>query len=471
MSQRQLSAGVGRVIITPPLIAPIAGWGAQLHVLPSGVEHDLVATVLVVSDGEETAAFCELELVVISKEESAAIAEAVAGELGIAPENVRVSISHNHNGPPPSAWNWVNQGIDALDAYYASLPYLTAGAAREAKLEMRPACLGWGKGQCFTAVNRRETAPNGRTITGVNPRGAIDPEVLVVRIDDLDRHPIAAIVGYTMHPTFLGPTNQLLSPDWPGHMRHVFEQVTGAVCLFAQGATGDIGPGPKGFTDRIDHVRAIGGQVGCEAARVWFGIDVPPVHYEHERIWESGASLGKWKAVRDPEPEPIVRTMTATVELPLRPLIPVEEAQAKLDEIQGRMTRLKAENAPADDVEAATFATKRANMTLSRSKWYYGKESTPIDVHLLRIGPVVFAGCEGEPFSETGKQIKAASPFPATWFGGYTGGWAGYVPTKEEFPRGGYEVDISPFTEDAADALAKGTIEALEELARRGDGE
>jgi len=27
-----------------------------------------------------------------------------------------------------------------------------------------------------------------------------------------------------------------------------------------------------------------------------------------------------------------------------------------------------------------------------------------------------------------------ASPFPATWFGGYTGGWAGYIPTPEEFP-------------------------------------
>ena len=85
------------------------------------------------------------------------------------------------------------------------------------------------------------------------------------------------------------------------------------------------------------------------------------------------------------------------------------------------MTRLKAEGAPAAEVEAATFATKRANMTLSRSKWYYGQTSTPIKLHFLQIGPVVFAGCEGEPFHMTGKEIKAGSPFPATWFGGYTG--------------------------------------------------
>ena len=465
MGKRHFSAGVGRVDITPPLTAPIAGWGAQLHVLPDGVEQELVATVLVVSDGEETAAFVELELVVISREESAAIQRAVASELGIRSESVRASISHNHNGPPPSAWDWANQGIDALKAYYPAIPHRCAGAAREAKLSMRPAHIGWGRGACFTAVNRRETAPGGRTVTGVNPAGAIDPDLLVVRIDDDEGDPIASIVGYTMHPTFLGPTNTLLSPDWPGHMRRVFEQATGAVCLFAQGATGDIGPGPKGFTDRIDHVRAVGGQVGASAAAVWFGIDVPPVHYEHERIWESGASLGKWKAVPDEEPEPIVRTFSTTIDLPLRPQRPVEEARAALHEIQGTLTRLKADGAPAEEIEAATFATKRANMTLTRSTWCDGKRTAPIALHLFRIGPVVFAGCEGEPFSETGKAIKARSPFPATWFGGYTGGWAGYVPTRAEFPRGGYEVDTSPFTEDAAEILAAGTIAALNRLA------
>lgn len=465
MTQRHFSAGAGRVDITPPLTAPIAGWGAQRHVLPDGVEQKLVATVLVVSDGHETAAFVELELVVISRAESAAIQQAVASELGIHPEQVRASISHNHNGPPPSAWDWIEQGIDALTAYYVTIPFLCAAAARAAQLAQRSAHVGWGRGECFTAVNRRETAPGGRTVTGVNPGGRIDPEVLVVRIDDAAGAPIAAIVGYTMHPTFLGPTNKLLSPDWPGHMRRVFEQATGAVCLFAQGATGDIGPGPKGFTDRIDHVRAIGGQVGCEAARVWFGIDVPPVRYEHERIWESGASLGKWKAVPLPDPDPVVRTMATTVELPLRPHMPVHEARAQLDEVLGTLNRLKADGAPDAEIEAATFATKRANMALTRSTLYAGQTSTPVALHLLQIGPIVFAGCEGEPFSQTGMKIKAGSPFEATWFGGYTGGWAGYVPTREEFPRGGYEVDTSPFTIDAADALAAGTIAALNHLA------
>ena len=110
MTSPTFQAGVGRAIITPPLTAPHANWGAQTHVLPDGVDQDLVATVLVVSDGGETAAFCELEVVVISRAESDAIRAAVAAELNIAPDQVRASISHNHAGPPPRSWSWTTEG-------------------------------------------------------------------------------------------------------------------------------------------------------------------------------------------------------------------------------------------------------------------------------------------------------------------------------------------------------------------------
>ena len=95
MSDSAFSAGVGRVVITPPMTAPHASWGAQVHVLPEGVDRDLLATVLVVDDGIERAAWCEAELVIISRPESDAIRAAMARELDIDTEHVRVSISHN----------------------------------------------------------------------------------------------------------------------------------------------------------------------------------------------------------------------------------------------------------------------------------------------------------------------------------------------------------------------------------------
>ncbi|MBA2520805.1 MAG: hypothetical protein H0V24_14165, partial [Chloroflexia bacterium] len=51
MTAHTFQAGVGRVVVTPPLSAPHASWGAQVHVLPDGVDVDLWATALVVEDG------------------------------------------------------------------------------------------------------------------------------------------------------------------------------------------------------------------------------------------------------------------------------------------------------------------------------------------------------------------------------------------------------------------------------------
>src|SRR4051794_14211712 len=102
MAVGMFRAGVGRVDITPPLTAPHASWGAQTHVLPDGVESNLWATALVVDDGATMAAWIDLDIVIITRAENDAIRAAVGGALGIPPVNVRVSVTHNHAGPPPS---------------------------------------------------------------------------------------------------------------------------------------------------------------------------------------------------------------------------------------------------------------------------------------------------------------------------------------------------------------------------------
>lgn len=457
-------AGVGRVDITPPLTAPHASWGAQVHVLPDGVEAELWATALVIDAGTTRAAWIDLDVVIVTQQESNAIRAAVAEVLQIPAQAVRVSVTHNHAGPPPSPWNWTRQGQAALDGYYALLPEYAAGAARLALANLRPARVAAGAGESHVAVNRRETAPDGRMVTGVNPEGLIDPEVFVLRIDGLDGEPIAAITGYTMHPTTLGPGNRLLSPDWPGHLKRTVETLTGATCLFAQGATGNIGPGPDGFTDDIGVVRRIGKQVGCEASRVYLGLDLPAVRRRHERVWESGAPLGTWMREAQPEDEPVVRVMTRTIALPLIAQPPLSEAQARVNEAQRRLDALKEAEAPAAEIEAATYVTKRANMALSRARTYGGQETFPVELHILQIGPAVLVGVEGEPFAEIGMAIKEQSPWPATWFGGYTGGWAGYIPTAGAYPLQGYEVETSPFAPEAAERLVTETLAALHDL-------
>lgn len=459
-------AGAGRETITPPLSVPHAGWGAQTHLYADGVETDLWATALVLADEDGMAAVIDVDLVAVMPEDARAIRTEVARALGVAPEKVRVTETHNHAGPPPSTWAWMKEGTAALRRYYAQLPDRAAGAARAALQALRPARVAAGSGESRVAVNRRERSPDGRMATGVNPDGAMDPQVFVVRIDGRDERPLAAIVGYTAHPTTMGPTNRRFSADWPGHLKRTVERQTGAVCLFAQGATGNVGPGPEGFTDDARVIQRIGGVVGCEAAQVYLGLRVPPAEFRHERVWESGAPLGKWAEVRGPEPEARVRVMTRAIPLPLKPHPPLDKAEAQAEDARRRLNDLVDRGAPAAEIEAATFVTKRAAMTVARSQAFAGKSEHPVELHVLQIGPAVFAGIPAEPFCEIGLAIKARSPFPHTWFGGYVGGWSGYIPTPEEYPRGGYEVDTSPFTPAAAARVIEDTTAALNDLHR-----
>jgi hypothetical protein len=52
-----------------------------------------------------------------------------------------------------------------------------------------------------------------------------------------------------------------------------------------------------------------------------------------------------------------------------------------------------------------------------------------------------------ELFCEISNEVRERSPFPFTFYFGYTNGWLGYLPTEEEYKHGGYEVDVvCPYT-------------------------
>ncbi len=67
-----------------------------------------------------------------------------------------------------------------------------------------------------------------------------------------------------------------------------------------------------------------------------------------------------------------------------------------------------------------------------------------LEVQLFQINDGIFSGIPMEPFSETALEMKESLQNELAFFGGYTNGYIGYLPTKEEFAYGGYEVELSP---------------------------
>ena len=451
-----MRVGVGRGNITPPVGIEHAGWGAQVHERAEGVHLDLWVTVLLVEGETETFAILDYDLMVITVEDSDRIRADVAGVLGIDPANIRVSYTHTHAGPV-----WSNllgdrsgrAGAELVPGYRETVWSQTLGAAHEAMSDLRPARMAAGWGECSIAVNRRLRAPDGSVVVGQDPDGFRDPSVMVVRFDDTDEKPLAALVCYAAHPIVLAYQNRLISPDFPGVAKRVVEHLTGATCLYLQGCAGNIMT-TEALTGELAAAERMGTRLGAEAAKVFTRLRTLRTRRRFDRIVESGAPLGIWADDPLPDREPLVRVIERAIELPVRETAPPEQAEAEAKRLSRRFLDLQASGAPQSEVLDARYQARRALIRSAWAKLCDGQAGIATTLHGIRIDDVALVGFPGEPFAETGVRVREHSPFGHTHMAGYTNGVTGYVPTSAEFARGGYEPEwATAYTAEAAGML------------------
>ena len=296
---------------------------------------DLYATVLVLADGDLRVAMIDLDLCFLPDEQAASIQKAVAEATGIPEKHVLPFCSHTHAGPV-NMGVYQGEGEDRVHQYIASLPHWVAGAAVRASSSLAPVRVAAGTGSSDIGINRDLQLPDGRIIVGCNPDGFCDREVVVLRVDREDGQPLACLVNYACHPTVLGPGNKLTSPDYPGHTRRIVEQVTGALCLFLQGAAGDMGP-VETFVPDVAVARRLGTRLGLEAARVWFGIETRRVERRLRSVIASGAQLAEYEEIPLKAPPPGLAFASEAIDLPTRPFAEVyEQAPQQLKDAEVR---------------------------------------------------------------------------------------------------------------------------------------
>src|SRR5436305_9583442 len=92
-----LTAGVCRVVITPPIGIGMVGFAGRG---PSdGVHDDLTATAVALSDGERGLMLVALDLLYLPAGLVAQIRSAVAERTGLLPDAIHLLCSHTHYGP------------------------------------------------------------------------------------------------------------------------------------------------------------------------------------------------------------------------------------------------------------------------------------------------------------------------------------------------------------------------------------
>jgi hypothetical protein len=282
----------------------------------------------------------------------------------------------------------------------------------------------------------------------------------VVRIDSQEGRPLAALVNYTCHPIFAGAASRLISPDYPGPLRRTVERITGATCLFLQGATGNINPRNPMHPDTAEAERA-GTMLGLEAAKVFLDLDTRTTALREDWIVSVATfHLIRKEAVPSQSPDR-VGAAEVPLSLPLVPLPDAAEARSLLAARQAALETLLRQGATPDDLNPARYQVQWAQMLLRTIEEGRGPAGVTVPVQVVRINDVALVGVAGELFVEAQLAIKAASPFPSTLVAAYTNGCVGYIPMAEAYPDGGYEVEHSYKGYRLPAAIAPGAAETV----------
>lgn len=404
-----LLAGTARVNLTPYLGAFLAGFGNRDHGC-EGVHDELFARAVVLQAGEASVAIVSCDLIGLTRLSVESIRERVQALTGIPANHVMLACTHTHSGHTMGLLRHPGQDPELMHVTEKKI----AGAVALAHRSMAEASLGAGKGRARVGVNRREHKPGGTTVLGKNPEGPTDPDVGVVRVDGPGGKPLALLVNHPCHAVVLGPGNYQVSADYPGQVSAFVEGVyPGSVCLYLNGACGDINPPMVGGT--FEDIRRIGAFLGAEAVQV----------AESFR----------------PAPTAALAVTQTIVEAPLAPLPSAEDARATIEQRTHILEEQLAKGEISRALHDADWQRGWARDVMAE----YGKSdrqrTRQLEIQAIRLGDALLVGLPGEAFVEIGLAIKAASPMPRTLVVGYANGVLGYIPTAKAFEEGGYEVD------------------------------
>jgi hypothetical protein len=422
----------------------------------------LYVTALVISDTTQSVALIDTDAIGFDRQWTDKIVDSVVKLSGLPREHIRFSCTHTHSGPNTFRLGTITEGLDMALGYLDELPRRIAAAVWQAQQNLKPVRYAAAKGSCDMNVNRRLRLDDGRIVVGNNWNGPVDPTVRVVRFDELNGTPVAVLLHYACHPTIMAWECQMATPDYPGAARRVVEQQIGGTCLFLQGATGNIGP-REGFTGDLRVYRRLGSILGLEAAKVATGICTRPFRERIQQVLQSGAPIAIY--VREPleEESPILRVLSRQLKLPLTRFRPLAELEAEAEAARREFDRL-AKTGVEKEISAARSRATQSGMRAEIARNYHGQTHLDWTLQGIRIGSVVLLSIPGEPFTEINQQIVRQSPFEHTLFSGYSNGGFGYLPVRSAFEEGGYEVEISPFSPDAAEVVVAESLSMLKEL-------
>ena len=249
----------------------------------------------------------------------------------------------------------------------------------------------------------------------------MDPELAVLAVKDKNGLPLGCMVNYACHPVDHGGGDKL-SSGFPGLVCRMMKDAGYPVTIYHNGAYGNI--------TSQDYER-------CKSLS----------------MEESAESLYK----------------------------SVQKTLAKISFSDGwtltagnKTVSLNYRNISDDEYKGKVFGAQRFRSDamyeefIDYLKGKIAKEKTKkVEVQVLGIGDLFYAGVPAEYFVEFQLRIKEETYPKSSFVVGGANGMAGYVPTRAAFNRGGYETTLGPpsyLAPESGDIIADTAIKIIKEL-------
>jgi neutral ceramidase len=406
------AAGVATVDITPERSLWMAGFARRTR--PSqGVALPLHAKALALRHGRgRPVVLVTADLLGVTARITDRVASAVRRLHGVERADILFNASHTHCGPVVDeqlsvAYDLTPAQWDDIRAYTARLGDTLVTLVGQALANVKPARVGYGRGQASFAANRR---------VAFTPDGPVDHDVPVLRVDGPGREPLAIVFGYACHNTTLQDTFVQYHGDYAGVAQSILEvRHPGTTALFVAGCGADANPKPRGT---IELVQAHGAALADAV----------------ERVLPATTSVTH-----------AVRTAYDTVELPFA-----------RDEVRERWHK-------ALDIDPVYLRRHAALMAaLARDGHLPSSQADPVQV--WTFGPdLTLVALGGEVVVDYAVRLARELPGRRLWVAGYSNDVFGYVPSRRVLREGGYEGGDAmiyygrpgPFTDDVEEIIVR----------------
>lgn len=461
-----IHVGISEVNITPDQPYRVAG---MLN--PPKVERaqwPLYGRVFVFDDQQRQVAVVTLDNLFLATALVAEFRQSVTHGTSLAAENVMVACTHTHRAPYTAAI--MDEEINYT--YFEWMCERMAEGMRHALSALQPASLVVGHIQApGWTFNRRQVYRSetyGEQVGTQGPQctpeflrneGPEDNELKILGLSAEDGSCLGGLVSFSCHTTVMGG-EAVYSADYAGPLTEALAARYGGIFGFLQGAAGNLWA--------IDTT-----QMNKTPAQDYMG----PEHAQRmgQALAEkAGKALREACAVGPGG----VRQARQVLSIPQRRVTREQAAlaqwyleKAPKDVDQQDFTRQIYEHDYTffnnDPLVQEWFARETIGMWEWQRRAATRDVLEAVEVQVIGVGDLAFAGYPGEIFTEFGLETKARAPFAETFIVELANGWHGYIPTPEAFAHGGYETRLgytSRLIPQAGDLMVETTLRLLKNL-------